>query len=141
MDDNDTMGEVPLPPYYETLGIEITDVEPGSAGGRLELTEAISSTPSSLVAHGGAIASLADSVGYMAASAANDFATTPTVDFRIDYLAPAVSDLYATADVVRNNSSLCLVDIEVRTEEEIVAVARGSFKSQGNGGVWNPQER
>jgi uncharacterized protein (TIGR00369 family) len=126
--------EFPLPPYYETLGIEITEVDPGHAVGELPLTDAISASPSTQVAHGGAVASLADSVGYWAVSAANEFATTPTIDLRLDYLAPATADLTATATVTRNGSSVGTVDVDVETAEATVAVARGSFKTGGGTG-------
>lgn len=135
--------EFPLPPYYETVGIEITDVEPGYAEGRLPLTESISASPSTLIAHGGAVASLADSVGYWAVTAANDFATTPTVDLRLDYLAPATADMTATATVTRNGTSVGTVDVDVATADDVVAVARGSFKTGGGEGTsaWDAPER
>lgn len=136
-------GDFPLPPYYETIGIEITDVEPGAAAGRLPLTERISASPSTNIAHGGAVASLADSVGYWAVSAANDFATTPTVDLRMDYLAPATADMTAEAEVTRNGSSVGTVDVAVETADGTVAVARGSFKTGGGDGdsAWEAPER
>lgn len=129
----------PQSPYYETLGIEITDVDDGYAEGRLPVDESVSASSGDPVAHGGAIASLADSVGYWAASAANDFSTTPTVDLRIDYLAPATEDLRAEATVTRNGSSVGTVDIEIETDDELVATARGVFKTGGGGGdsTWN----
>ncbi len=128
----------PRPPYYETIGIEITTVEPGHATGRLPVGEAVSVgwTGTDHVAHGGAVASLADSVGYWAVSAANDFATTPTIDLRVDYLAPATADLRATATTTRNGASVGTVDVEVVTEDagDLVATARGVFKTGGGGG-------
>jgi uncharacterized protein (TIGR00369 family) len=123
--------EFPLPPYYDTIGIEITEVEAGAATGRLPVTSAVSASPTTDIAHGGAVASLADSVGYWAVSAANDFATTPTIDLRVDYLAPATGDLTATAAVVRNGSSVGVADVEVETDEAVVAAARGVFKTGG----------
>lgn len=136
-------GEIPLPPYYETLGIEITAVSSGRATGRLPLTEAVSASPSTLVAHGGAVASLADSVGYWAVSAATEFATTPTIDLRVDYLAPATDDMTATASVTRVGSSVGTVDVTVETPEDRVAEARGSFKTGGGTGTsaWEASDR
>lgn len=136
------LSEYEQPPYYETLGIEITDVEPGYAEGRLPLDSSISSSRSTTIAHGGAISSLADSVGYWAVSAANDFATTPTIDIRVDYLAPATSDLHATATVVRNGSSVGVVDAVVECESDRVATARGVFKTGGGSGesAWDGPE-
>lgn len=129
------MDDVPdaffAPPYYETLGIEITAVDDGTAEGRLPVDESVSASPGGPVAHGGAIASLADSVGYWAASSANDFAITPTVDLRVDYLAPATEDLHAEARAVRSGESVGTVDVEVAAGGEAVALARGVFKTGG----------
>lgn len=132
------MDDVPegffAPPYYETLGIEITAIDDGTAEGRLPVDESVSASLGEPVAHGGAIASLADSVGYWAASSANDFAVTPTVDLRVDYLAPATADLHAEATAVRNGESVGNVDVEVEADGEVVATARGVFKTGGGGG-------
>jgi len=135
--------EFPLPPYYDTIGIEVTEVEPGAATGRMPVTSAVSASPSELIAHGGAVASLADSVGYWAVSAANDFATTPTIDLRVDYLAPATDDLTATAAVIRNGASVGVADVEVETADTVVATARGVFKTGGGDGdsAWEAPER
>lgn len=126
------------PPYYETLGIEITAVDAGTAEGRLPVDESVSAAPGDPVAHGGAVASLADSVGYWAASSANDFAVTPTVDLRVDYLAPATADLRAEARAVRSGESVGTVDVEVEADGEPVALARGVFKTGGGegGSAW-----
>lgn len=124
--------DIDLPPYYETLGIEIVDAEPGYAEGALPATESVSLSGSRTIIHGGAIASLADAVGYWAVSAANEMQLTPTIDLRIDYLAPGTADLRAEATVVRNGSSVGCVDIHVGTDATQVATARGVFKTGGS---------
>lgn len=121
------------PPYYETLGIEILEIDDGEATGRLSVDESISAAPGEPVAHGGAIASLADSVGYWAASSAADFAITPTIDLRLDYLAPATDDLRAEASVTRSGASVGSVDVTVEAGDDLVATARGVFKTGGGG--------
>ena len=126
--------EVPKPPYYDTLGIEILDVEPGFAVGVMPVDTDVSASPTTPIAHGGAIASLADSVGYWAVSAANDLSMTPTIDLRIDYHAPATDDLRAEATVTRNGSSVGTVDVDVTVDEKTVATARGVFKTGGGSG-------
>ncbi len=128
--DTDDIG---VPPYYETLGIEIRDVGSGYAAGVLPATEAVSLSGEDTIIHGGAIASLADATGYWAVSAANDGALTPTIDLRIDYLAPGTDDLRAEAEVVRNGSSVGVVDVLVETDDREVATARGVFKTGGSG--------
>lgn len=137
---DDVPDEFFAPPYYETLGIEITDVDDGTAEGRLPVDESVSAAPGEPVAHGGAIASLADSVGYWAASSANDFAVTPTVDLRVDYLAPATADLRAAGTAIRNGRSVGTVDVEVEADGDVVATARGVFKTgggSGGGSAWD----
>lgn len=130
-------------PYYDLLGIEITAVDDGYAEGELPLTEELSAAPGTTVAHGGAIASLADSVGYWAVSSANDGALTPTVDIRLDYLAPGTDDLHAEAEMVRNGTSVGTVDVLVeRTSDgEVVAVGGGTFKTGGSDtrGAWGEE--
>ena len=128
------------PPYYETLGIEIVALEPGWAVARMPVGESVSAAREQPLAHGGAIASLADSAGYWAISAANGFATTPTIDLRTDYLAPATADLRAEATVVRNGESVGVVDVELTSGEETIATARGVFKTggdPGDGSAWD----
>lgn len=134
--------ELPLPPYYDTIGIKITEIEPGAATGHMPVTSAVSASPSTDIAHGGAVASLADSVGYWAVSAANEFATTPTIDIRVDYLAPATDDLTATAVVSRNGASVGVADVEVETHDTVVATARGVFKTADGDGAsaWETPE-
>jgi uncharacterized protein (TIGR00369 family) len=124
------------PPYYETIGIEITAIDDGTANGRLAVDESVSATPGDPIAHGGAVASLADSVAYWAVSSANDFAVTPTIDIRVDYLAPATDDVRATATIERNGDHVGNVDVHVEREGdgETVATARGVFKTGGGDG-------
>jgi uncharacterized protein (TIGR00369 family) len=131
-------------PYYDLLGIEITAVDEGHARGRLDLTEELSAAPGTEIAHGGAIASLADSVGYWAVSSANDGALTPTVDLRLDYLSPGTDDLLAEAEVTRNGESVGTVDVLVERagDGETVALGRGTFKTGGSDtrGAWGGEE-
>jgi uncharacterized protein (TIGR00369 family) len=131
-------------PYYDLLGIEIETVDDGYAAGRMTLTDEHSAAPGTRVAHGGAVASLADSVGYWAVSSANDGALTPTVDLRLDYLAPGTDDLVGEAEVVRNGSSVGTVDVLVERagDGETVALGRGTFKTGGSDtrGAWGGEE-
>ena len=122
-------------PFAEHLGIEVTAAEGGHAEGRLTLREEHSSNPNTLVAHGGVAYALADTVGGAAViSEAED--VTPTIDMRIDYLAPATGDeLLATADVVRLGSSVATVDVSVTSGDgTAIASARGVYKTGGGDG-------
>lgn len=120
-------------PFVEHLGIELTEAEDGYAEGRLPFSDEMRSNNFGSVAHGGATYALADTVGGAAAiSLAGD--VTPTVDMRIDYLAPATSDLTATAEVIRFGSSLAMVQVDIHDEDgERVATAQGTYKTGGQG--------
>ena len=119
-------------PFARELGIEISEASDGHAAGRLELADWHSSNPNGMIAHGGVAYSLADTVGGAAAVSAND-TITPTIDMRMDYLAPATGEeLHADADVVRNGNSVCTVDVTVIDGEGTrVAEARGVYKTGG----------
>ena len=120
-------------PFVEHLGIELTEAAEGHAEGRLPFSDEIRSNNHGRVAHGGATYALADTVGGAAAiSLAGD--VTPTVDMRIDYLAPATSDLHATAEVIRFGSSLAMVQVDIHDAAgERVATAQGTYKTGGQG--------
>lgn len=130
-------------PFAEHLGIEVTAAEDGHAEGHLQLDEVHSSNPEHMVAHGGVAYALADTLGGAAViSVVQD--VTPTVDMRIDYLAPATGDrLEASADVERIGNSVATVDVVVTDGEGTdVATARGVYKTGGGDGetAWVGEE-
>jgi uncharacterized protein (TIGR00369 family) len=121
-------------PFVEHLGIEIDEVGDGYASGSLPLREEHSSNPTSMVAHGGVTSSLADTIGGAAVVSLTE-EPSPTVDMRIDYLAPATNDLHAEAEVLRSGGSVATVEIEVRDEDgHHVADATGVYKTSGADG-------
>jgi uncharacterized protein (TIGR00369 family) len=116
-------------PFRDLVGIEITEAEDGHAEGVLELEAVHSSNDRNLVAQGGVAFTLADSVGGAAAVSLYE-RPTPTIDFRIDYVAPATDDLYATGEVVRDGSETSLVDVDVYdAEDALVARGTGVYKT------------
>jgi len=137
-------------PFAKELGIEFDEVSDGHAEGRLPLRDEHSSNPGRLIAHGGVTYSLADTVGGAAVVSQSE-SVSPTIDMRMDYLAPATADLRAVADVVRFGGSVATVDIEVYATDERsssrprssptpedtddlhVASARGVYKTGGQG--------
>lgn len=120
-------------PFAKELGIELDTVEDGHAEGRLPLREEHSSNPGHLIAHGGVTYSLADTVGGAAVVSKSE-SVSPTIDMRMDYLAPATADLRAVADVVRFGGSVATVDIDVYdADDHHVASARGVYKTGGQG--------
>ncbi|WP_101295494.1 PaaI family thioesterase [Halegenticoccus soli] len=121
-------------PFCEHLGIEVSVAADGCAEGSLELGSEHSSVPGRAVAHGGVAYSLADTVGGAAVISLHR-APTPTVDMRMDYLAPARTDLVADAEVVRDGGSVAVADVVVRDAEGTrVATARGVYKTGGGHG-------
>lgn len=120
-------------PFVEHLGIEVIEAEDGYAEARLPFSDELRSNNHGAVAHGGATYALADTTGGAAViSLAED--VSPTVDMRIDYLAPATTDLVATAEVIRHGSSLSMTHVEIEAEDgSRVATAQGTYKTGGQG--------
>jgi uncharacterized protein (TIGR00369 family) len=120
-------------PFHKLLGIEITEATDGYAEGRLPFSDDLLSNPTGEVAHGGATYALADSVGGAAVISLSG-AVSPTVDMRVDYLAPATTDLYAEAEVIRDGQSLAMTRVEVTDDEgRHVATAHATYKIDGQG--------
>jgi uncharacterized protein (TIGR00369 family) len=120
-------------PFAELLGIEVIDIGDGHATGRLEFSDDIRSNSYGEVAHGGATYALADTIGGAAVvSLSRDI--SPTVDMRIDYLAPVTCDLRATAEVVRHGSSISVAHVNIHDDNGTrVATAHGTYKTSGQG--------
>jgi uncharacterized protein (TIGR00369 family) len=129
-------------PFTDLLGIEVTEAEDGSAEGHVEMREELSSVPGGSVAHGGVTYSLADTVGGAAViSLTRD--VCPTVDMRMDYLAPATDDLRAEAEVLRYGGNVAVVSIDVYDAAEThVATGRGVYKTGGDsaGTPWTERQ-
>lgn len=120
-------------PFVEHLGIEVTEASEGYAEARLPFSDELRSHSHGSVAHGGATYALADTAGGAAVISLEED-VSPTVDMRIDYLAPATSTLTATAEVIRHGSSLSMAHIEIFDEDDTrVATAQGTYKTGGQG--------
>lgn len=122
-------------PFARHVGVEVTDAADGTATGRVEFGQVHSSSPDRFVAHGAVQYTLADTVGGAAVMSLVG-RPTPTVDMRIDYLAPANGDrIEADAEVARAGGSVAAVDVTVTDEAgEQVATARGVYKTGGGDG-------
>ncbi len=122
-------------PFSEHLGIEVLEADAGYARGRLKLDDVHSSSRERFIAHGGVTYALADTIGGAAAISAT-LDVTPTIDMRIDYLAPANGDLLlAEAELRRNCGTVTTVEVEITDGDgEPIAVARGTFKTGGADG-------
>lgn len=130
-------------PYAKLLGIEVTEAEEGYAAGVLPFKDELRSNPHGSVAHGGATYALADTIGGAAViSLTQD--VSPTIDMRIDYLAPVKDDIYATAEVIRHGSSVSMVHVEIEDDDGTrVATAQGTYKTGGQGKQtdWDARDR
>ncbi len=119
-------------PFTNLVGIEVTEAADGYAEGRVSMREELSSVPGGSVAHGGVTYSLADTVGGAAVITLSED-VSPTVDMRMDYLAPATDDLVAEAEVLRMGGSVAVASIDVwDVEDHHVATARGVYKTGGD---------
>jgi uncharacterized protein (TIGR00369 family) len=121
-------------PFIRFLGLVVTEAEPAEqrvtmiAPMRPEF-ERISGSGQW---HGGPIAAVIDTVG--------DYALVmllgrplPTVNFRVDYLRPAIGTaLVVTAKVRRNGRLVGVVDIDVENEAgQLVAIGRATYATGG----------
>ena len=79
--------------------------------------------------HGGVIAAMCDIAAHAAVAVRlGDFA--PTIDLRIDYLAPARGDLVATGKLLRLGRSIGRADVEITDPKgKLVAAGRAVFSA------------
>jgi uncharacterized protein (TIGR00369 family) len=120
-------------PFIRFLGLIVTEADPA----RQLVTMTLPMRPEferiagSGQWHGGPIAAIIDTVG--------DYALVmslgrplPTINFRVDYLRPAVNTaLTATARVRRAGRSVGVVDVDVSDAKgSLVAIGRASYSTQ-----------
>ncbi len=79
--------------------------------------------------HGGVLAAMIDIAAHAAVAVRlGDMA--PTIDLRVDYLAPAQGDLVATGKLLRLGRSIGRADVEIADPRgKLVAVGRGVFSA------------
>jgi len=119
-------------PFIAFLGLRVTEADP--AGQRVTMTcemkPEFERGAGTGQWHGGPIAAIIDTVG--------DYALAmglrrglPTVNFRVDYLRPAVkTKLIITAVVRRAGKSVGVVDVDVFNEQNVlVAVGRATYST------------
>src|SRR3981189_2519097 len=119
-------------PFIRWLGLQVVSVdhERQEIKVRMDMRPELERRPGTRQFHGGPIAAFIDIVG--------DFAIgmlvgggVPTMNFRIDYLRPAIgSTLVAVARVRRAGKTASVVDVEVIDDREsLVALSRGTYSS------------
>lgn len=108
--------------FSHESGVEVTHLEPGLVQGVLRAGPN-SINPEGNI-HGGAIATLADTVaGCCACSTGGDCVTSSC---SIEYLRPAVGDLYCEATPKKLGRSLSVIGLEI-TDTRGKLVATGTF--------------
>jgi len=118
-------------PLIKFMGMRVTAIEAEnqSVTIAMKLRPELERGPDTGQWHGGAIASLVDVAGDFALAVSLG-AAVPTINFRVDYLRPAVNRtmLKARAWVRRAGRTIGVVDIDVEDEEgRLVAVGRGCY--------------
>jgi|SRR5215207_1731573 len=117
-------------PFISFLGLQVISVdhEKEEFTARMPLRPELERRPGTKQFHGGPIASFIDTVG--------DFALgmllgggVPTINLRIDYVRPAISEaLTGIARVRRAGKTTAVVDVEVFGEDKrLVALGRGNY--------------
>lgn len=107
---------LPTSPYVGHLGMRLDHIGPDRATMSLPFDPRVVTIGTTI--HGGAIASLIDTVAMVAAWSNTDQTQQlrgSTVGMTVNYLAPAISeDLRAVATVLRRGRSLVYLDVDVR---------------------------
>jgi uncharacterized protein (TIGR00369 family) len=113
------------------MRIEAIDRAAGSIVVAVELRPELERRAGSGQWHGGALAALIDTAGDFALAVGLG-APVPTINFRVDYLRPAMTArLAATATVRRAGRTVAVVDIDVHDAEgRLVAIGRGCYSAQ-----------
>jgi uncharacterized protein (TIGR00369 family) len=106
---------LPASPYVGHLGMRLINLQPGLATLALPFSPEVVTIGNTV--HGGAIASLIDTVAMAAAWSGAEVSDSPrgtTVGLTVTYIAAANGeDLHATARVLRRGRSLVYLDVEV----------------------------
>lgn len=109
--------------FLKHLGMEILDLQPGRSLIRLPVGAHLKNSSGGM--HGGAIASLIDSAGGLAARTLTHPVTVATVEFKVNFLAPIRDgEVLAEGRVVHRGRRIAVSEVEVRDEADR-PVARG----------------
>jgi uncharacterized protein (TIGR00369 family) len=118
--------------FIAFMGLEVLEADPAreEVSMRMAMRPEFERGPGSKQWHGGPMAALIDTVG--------DYALVmmlrrplPTINFRVDYLRPAIDTaLTATARVRRAGKSVGVVDIDVFDDKRnLVAIGRATYST------------
>jgi len=103
--------------YFHHLGMEIVDLQPGRALVRLPFGAHLKNSSGGM--HGGAIASLIDSAGGLAARTLTHPSTVATVEFKVNFLTPIRRGaVLAEGRVIHKGRRTAVSEVMVRDEED-----------------------
>jgi len=118
--------------FNQVLGLKITSVLPEAVTGRIPMRHELVGHPAYNRVHGGVISASLDALGGLAVMAAigarhmdepvaqrvHRFAKLGTIDLRIDYLRPGISDVFELrAEVMRLGSRVASTRMEFRGQD------------------------
>jgi uncharacterized protein (TIGR00369 family) len=119
-------------PFIGFLGLEVTRADPdkNEIAMRAIMKPEFERLRGSKQWHGGPIAAIIDTVGDYALVMSLGRAL-PTINFRVDYLRPAIdTDLTAVARVRRSGKSVGVVDVDVLDDKQnLVAIGRATYST------------
>ena len=121
-------------PFIKHSGMQVTaiDKEAETLTMTMPLKPEFERAPGTGQFHGGPIAALIDTAGCFGLVMVQGHGV-PTINFRTDYLRPAVNTgLRAEVQVRRGGRTVGVVDVDVYADNgKLIAVGRGTFGSQG----------
>jgi acyl-CoA thioesterase len=117
----------PLPPFWEVLGIEVTEMDSGYARLVMPFDEKLTQ-PYGLV-HGGALFALADSAAAVAiGSVVEPVKKFVTIEMKINFLLPVKDGIMeAAAKIIKKGKRIIPVDIDITNNETLVATAIATY--------------
>jgi acyl-coenzyme A thioesterase PaaI-like protein len=129
--------------FNRVLGLKITSLAPGKAGGRIPMKDELVGHFSYHRLHGGVISAGLDAIGGLAVMAAigarhidepplqrlHRFSKLGTIDLRIDYLRPGISEHFElSGEVLRLGSRVASVRMECRAASgELLSTGAGAY--------------
>jgi uncharacterized protein (TIGR00369 family) len=122
-------------PFISFLGLKVTEADPATerVTMRCEMRPEFERGKGTGQWHGGPLAAIIDTVGdYGLIMALRR--PLPTINFRVDYLRPAIkTSLITTATVRRNGKSVGVVDVDVFNEQKaLLAIGRATYSTLGS---------
>jgi uncharacterized protein (TIGR00369 family) len=133
-----------IPPFHGWLGLTLVEASAEHAVVRVPYKDELIGNPLIPAIHGGITAALIDLAGGAVTFAALGI-PTPTIDMRVDFLRPALSemDLIAEARAVNIGSTISYIDVEVvqipagaswpHPEKRLVATGRCVYSTKDRG--------